>query len=218
MDIKKCSQKLSIRNSDMVEFHKAQTILRQIGGSQWNLCSSCLHQCLDHRFRKASWEPVFHGERMMNGKPCVQLFQEHFSSYSNSRYSWPESALWTAAEVQLGATPTAPTTQVGFTCSTNVTRSYKRARMGLGGLGSKVSKGMHQSSTWLRWLSFEVNSLDFLRILNWNLQVLQAFANPSMSAIPAGVLGVEVRLTHLKLGGDFNHGSICLKMNDRTMI
>lgn len=86
MDIKKCSQKLSIRNSDMVEFHKAQTILRQIGGSQWNLCSSCLHQCLDHRFRKASWEPVFHGEKMMNGKLCdcpVQLFQEHFSSYSS---------------------------------------------------------------------------------------------------------------------------------------
>lgn len=83
MDIKKCSQKLSIRNSDMVEFHKAQTILRQIGGSQWNLCSSCLHQCLDHRFRKASWEPVFHGEKMMNGKLCVQLFQEHFSSNSS---------------------------------------------------------------------------------------------------------------------------------------
>ena len=198
MDIKKCSQKLSIRNSDMVEFHKAQTILRQIGGSQWNLCSSCLHQCLDHRFRKASWEPVFHGEKMMNGKLCdcpVQLFQEHFSSYSSRVhfFSWPESASWTAAEVQLGATPTAPTTQVGFTCSTNVTRS----------------------STWLRSLSFEVNSLDFLRILNWNLQVLQAFANPSMSAIPAGVLGVEVRLTHLKLGGDSNHGSFDLLEDER---
>ena len=36
-----------------------------------------------------------------------------------------------------------------------------------------------------------------------------------MSAIPAGVLGVEVRLTHLKLGGDSNHGSFDLLEDER---
>ena len=99
----------------MVEFHKAQTPLRHIGGSEWNLCSRCLHQCLDHRFRKACWAAAFHGEKMDEWKT---VYPSNFPAIL-------AGCLRTAGQVQLGATPTAPTTQVGFTCSTNVTRSYK---------------------------------------------------------------------------------------------
>lgn len=177
--------------------------LRHIGGSECNLCSRCLHQCLDHRFRKAWCAAAFHGEKMDEWKT---VYPSNFPTILAGR-------LQTAAQVQLGATPTAPTTQVGFTCSTNVTKSYKNhSTHGLRlGVSTLKRNAPVLNLVQVYFDAFEVTSMDPRFLENSKLKSPsseEAFAKPSMSAIP-GVLGVEARLTHLKLGGDFHHGSTC---------